>query len=74
MGSETKGADPRLRSPRLGDRITTVEPFRTDTPMIAAGSRAVVMLATEASVEYARYLIASGRWMICEADQVEVVQ
>lgn len=61
--------DPRFRAPRLGDRITMVAPFRTDMPMYAAGSRPVVMLATEASVDYAMGLIASGRWVICDAKE-----
>lgn len=60
--------DPRFRAPRLGDRITTVESFRCDTPMCAAGSRAVVVLSTEASVEYARRLIASRRWMVVDGE------
>ena len=61
--------DQRFRAPRLGDRITTVDPFRTDTPMFAAGSRPVVVLSTEAQVEYTRHLIASRRWMICTTDE-----
>lgn len=57
-------ADP-FREPRLGDTIETVEPMGPDS-RLWAGHRLRVTLDTVRAVNYARELVALGRWRVAK--------
>lgn len=50
--------------PKIGDVIRTATPLNCDSLTHRAGDYLRCELLTESSVEYARELVASGRWVI----------
>lgn len=56
--------DPKFRSPRVGDTVRTAKPLQCDSLDARAGDYLRVYLATEASADEARKLVASGRWIV----------
>jgi hypothetical protein len=73
MSNKTSTTEPSLpagcsfRSPELGDTIRCVSPTRNDTPLIPTGTILSAVLATDASLEYGRGLVASRRWCVVDS-------
>lgn len=54
------------RVPKIGDVIRTATPLRTDSLTYRAGDYLYAKLSSQAALDFARELVASGRWVIVD--------